>query len=163
MQVADSETGASGIASVPTKVRWVVMAGMTGSVVVAYLTRAALAPAGSSIQNELHLSNSELGEILGIWAAGYIGFQLPGGWLGDRWGRRLVAADLRAGLVVLHAGDGRRGLVRRNVVVAAGIRHGPGRADPMSDQGVHGLVSPGAPRLRQRGDHRGNVRRRGRR
>jgi MFS family permease len=88
MQVADSETGAAGIASVPTKVRWVVIAGMTGSVVVAYLTRAALAPAGSSIQNELHLSNSELGDILGIWAAGYIGFQLPGGWLGDRWGRR---------------------------------------------------------------------------
>ena len=70
MQVADSETGAAGIASVPTKVRWVVMGGMTGSVVVAYLTRAALAPAGSSIQNELHLSNSELGDILGIWAAG---------------------------------------------------------------------------------------------
>ncbi len=81
MQVADSETDPAGIASVPTGVRWVVLAGMTGSVVVAYLTRAALAPAGSLIKSELHLSNTELGEILGIWAAGYIGFQLPvAGW-----------------------------------------------------------------------------------
>ena len=90
MRVADPETEPAGIATVPTGVRWVVLAGMTGSVVVAYLTRAALAPAGSLIKNELHLSNTGLGEILGVWAAGYIGFQLPGGWLGDRWGRRAV-------------------------------------------------------------------------
>jgi MFS family permease len=90
MQVADPETDPVGNATVLTGVRWVVLAGMTGSVVVAYLTRAALAPAGSLIKKELHLSNTGLGEILGVWAAGYIGFQLPGGWLGDRWGRRAV-------------------------------------------------------------------------
>ena len=64
MQAADPETDPAGIASVPTRVRWVVLAGMTGSVVVAYLTRAALAPAGSLIKGELHLSNTELGAVL---------------------------------------------------------------------------------------------------
>jgi MFS family permease len=90
MPVADTETGPAGVALVPTGVRWVVLAGMTASVVVAYLTRAALAPAGSLIKGELHLSDTRLGEILGVWAVGYIGFQLPGGWLGDRWGSRIM-------------------------------------------------------------------------
>jgi MFS family permease len=74
----------------PTTVRHLVLAGMTGSVVIAYLSRTALAPAGSVIQNELHLSNLEMGTVHGIWAFGYIAFQLPGGWLGDRFGRRTI-------------------------------------------------------------------------
>lgn len=74
----------------PTKVRHLVLAGMTGSVVIAYLSRTALAPAGSVIQNELRLSNLEMGTVHGIWAFGYIAFQLPGGWLGDRFGRRTM-------------------------------------------------------------------------
>jgi MFS family permease len=63
---------------------------MTGSVVVAYLARTALAPTGSTIQNELQLSNLEMGAVHGIWAFGYVAFQLPGGWLGDRFGRRTM-------------------------------------------------------------------------
>jgi len=90
MHVADPETDRADLATIPTGVRWLVLAGMTGSVVVAYLTRAALAPAGSLIKSELDLSDTELGAVLGVWAAGYVGFQLPGGWLGDRWGRRAL-------------------------------------------------------------------------
>ena len=41
-------------------------------------------------QGELRLSDDALGEILGIWALGYLCFQLPGGWLGDRFGRRVM-------------------------------------------------------------------------
>jgi len=61
---------------------------MTSSVLVAYLMRSALAPAGSLIQSELNLSNTALGQVLGIWALGYVFLQLPGGWLGDWFGRR---------------------------------------------------------------------------
>jgi MFS family permease len=71
-------------------VRHLVLAGMVGSVVVAYLSRTALAPAGSVIQDELGLTNLEMGAVHGIWAFGYVGFQLPGGWLGDRFGRRAM-------------------------------------------------------------------------
>jgi MFS family permease len=69
-------------------VRHLVLAGMTAAVAVAYLARTVLAPAGSVIQEELHLSNLEMGAVHGIWAVGYVVFQLPGGWLGDRFGRR---------------------------------------------------------------------------
>jgi MFS family permease len=71
-------------------VRHLVLAGMVGSVVVAYLSRTALAPAGSVIQDELQLTNLEMGAVHGIWAFGYVAFQLPGGWLGDRFGRRVM-------------------------------------------------------------------------
>jgi MFS family permease len=69
-------------------VRQIVLGGMTASVVVAYLARTVLAPAGSTIQEELQLSNLEMGAVHGIWALGYVALQLPGGWLGNRFGRR---------------------------------------------------------------------------
>ena len=74
----------------PTAVRHLVLAAMTSSVVVAYLARSALAPASSLIQAELHLSNTSMGQVLGVWALGYVCFQLPGGWLGEWFGRRVA-------------------------------------------------------------------------
>src|SRR5207248_2514924 len=44
----------------------------------------------SSIKSELRLSDIAMGEILGVWAFGYLLLQLPGGWLGDRFGRRVM-------------------------------------------------------------------------
>src|SRR4051812_21968223 len=73
-----------------TSTRHLILAGMTASVVVAYLARTVLAPAGSVIQEEMRLSNLEMGAVHGIWAFGYIGFQLPGAWLGNRLGIRAV-------------------------------------------------------------------------
>ncbi len=73
-----------------TGVRHLVLAGMTASVLVAYLPRTALGPAASSIKRELGLSDLAMGEVLGVWAMGYLLLQLPGGWLGDRFGRRVM-------------------------------------------------------------------------
>jgi MFS family permease len=89
MDGAGSDFGQTGLRERPTVVRWIVLAGMAGSVVVAYLTRAALAPAGELIKADIRLSNTRMGFVHSAWTAGYVGFQLPGGWLGDRWGRRL--------------------------------------------------------------------------
>jgi MFS family permease len=74
----------------PTAVRWAVLSAMAGSVIVAYLARTALAPAAELIRAEVRLSHTAMGVVLGVWAAGYVGFQLPGGWLGDRFSRRAV-------------------------------------------------------------------------
>src|SRR5262249_44505458 len=73
-----------------TSTRHLVLGGMTASVVGAYLARTVPAPAGSVIQDELRLSNLEMGAIHGIWAFGYVGFQLPGAWLGNRLGLRVA-------------------------------------------------------------------------
>jgi MFS family permease len=90
MSSADSHPRARQDGETPSAIRWLVLAGMVLSVVVAYMARAGLAPAGKLIQDELGLSNTALGAIHGVWAIGYVGFQLPGGWLGDRFGRRTM-------------------------------------------------------------------------
>src|SRR5437764_3853226 len=91
MPAADSELAGPTLSTTPAAgVRHLVLAGMTVSVLVAYLPRTALGPANSSIQRELSLSDIAVGEILGVWALGYLLLQLPGGWLGDRFGRRIM-------------------------------------------------------------------------
>jgi len=72
----------------PTIVRYLVLAAFASAAVISYLTRACTAPAGSTIQHELHLSDPEMGYIHSGFFAGYILAQIPGGWFGNRLGAR---------------------------------------------------------------------------
>jgi MFS family permease len=89
--MADAKSDLAGQGPMPASwVRHLVLAGMTAAVLAAYLPRTALGPAASSIQRELELPDLAMGQILGVWAIGYVWLQLPGGWLGDRFGRRVM-------------------------------------------------------------------------
>jgi MFS transporter, ACS family, glucarate transporter len=74
----------------PTRVRWniiillAVIAGLT------YLDRLNLSIAGKYIQDEFAFNNETMGWILSAFVLGYALFQVPGGWLGDRFGPRAV-------------------------------------------------------------------------
>ena len=54
----------------------------------AYLTRHCIAVANTTIMEELHLSEEQMGWVLGVFSGGYFLFQIPGGWLGNRIGTR---------------------------------------------------------------------------
>jgi len=54
----------------------------------AYLTRHCIAVANTTIMDELHLTEKQMGWVLGAFALGYFVFQIPGGWLGNRIGTR---------------------------------------------------------------------------
>jgi MFS family permease len=54
----------------------------------AYLTRHCIAVANTTIQAELELTEQQMGWVLGVFAGGYFVFQIPGGWLGNRFGTR---------------------------------------------------------------------------
>ena len=54
----------------------------------AYLTRHCIAVANTTIQEELAFTDEQMGWILGAFSAGYFFFQVPGGWLGNRYGTR---------------------------------------------------------------------------
>lgn len=56
----------------------------------AYLTRHCLAVANTTMQTELGFNNQQFGYLYGAFSAGYLLFQVPGGWLGQRWGTRLT-------------------------------------------------------------------------
>lgn len=54
----------------------------------AYLTRHCIAVANTTIQVELELTDWQMGWVLGVFSGGYFVFQIPGGWLGNRFGTR---------------------------------------------------------------------------
>lgn len=60
------------------------------ALVSAYLTRHGLAVANTTIQAELGFNNREFGFLYAAFSAGYLLFQVPGGWLGQRIGTRVT-------------------------------------------------------------------------
>jgi len=77
----------------PTSVRYGVL-GMTVAVyMITYMDRVVIASAVPSIQKEFGFSMVTMGWILGSFRWAYSIFQIPGGWLGDKFGpRRSLAA-----------------------------------------------------------------------
>ena len=78
----------------PTSVRFGVIALLALAAGSAYLTRHCIAVANTAIQQDLSLSDEQMGWVLGAFAAGYFVCQIPGGWLGNRIGTRGALAFL---------------------------------------------------------------------
>src|SRR6187402_3586313 len=72
----------------PTHVRWVVMAFLCGLAFLTYFDRFNIVEAQKAIQGDLKLSDKQLGWIMGAFWFAYALFEIPGGWLGDRYGAR---------------------------------------------------------------------------
>ena len=81
--LADSERLLS-----PTRVRFGVLLFMAAATSSAYLTRYCISVANTTIMDELHFSEMQMGWIFSAFAWGYLIFQVPGGWLGNRFGTR---------------------------------------------------------------------------
>ena len=58
--------------------------------VVTYIDRVNISIASTSIEHEYGLSRLELGTIFSAFVIGYMLFQIPGGWLGDKFGHKKV-------------------------------------------------------------------------
>jgi ACS family glucarate transporter-like MFS transporter len=74
----------------PTHVRWHILVLLALIAALTYLDRLNLGIAGKQIQDEFAFSNERMGWILSAFVLGYALFQVPGGWLGDRFGPRAV-------------------------------------------------------------------------
>ncbi|WP_282080686.1 MFS transporter [Aquimarina algiphila] len=59
-----------------------------------YVDRVCISTAKDAIGNDLSLSDTEMGWVLGAFALGYALFQVPGGALGDTYGVRKVIASI---------------------------------------------------------------------
>ncbi len=78
--------------SEPTRVRWLLVLWISGMGAVSYLDRVNISIAGRSIERDFHLTNPELGAVFSAFAIGYALFQIPGGWMADRFGPRRILA-----------------------------------------------------------------------
>jgi sugar phosphate permease len=58
--------------------------------IITYLDRIAISAAGPRIQEEMGLSASQMGLVYGLFVLAYGLFEIPGGWMGDRFGPRLI-------------------------------------------------------------------------
>ena len=72
------------------RVRWFVVATLFGLSFASYMERMNLSVAAELMMPALSLTKSDLGTIFNSFLLGYAVFQVPAGWLGDRFGSRIV-------------------------------------------------------------------------
>ncbi|MBX3438583.1 MAG: MFS transporter [Planctomycetaceae bacterium] len=75
-------------ACTPTRVRWIVLAFVAFASASAYLTRYCISAANTTIQQDVGLNDAQMGQLMSAFMLGYLIFQVPGGWLGNRIGTR---------------------------------------------------------------------------
>ena len=78
----------------PTTVRWIVLGVVAFASASAYLTRYCISAANTTIQDDLGFDDTQMGQLMSAFALGYLLCQIPGGWLGNRFGTRLTFAVL---------------------------------------------------------------------
>jgi MFS family permease len=72
----------------PTTVRYGVLGFACALAMVTYLDRVSFGTVALNIQNEFHLTESQKGWLFTAFAFAYAIFEVPTGWLGDRFGAR---------------------------------------------------------------------------
>ncbi len=85
-----SPNPATGLA--PSRTRWKILALLTLISIITYVDRVNISVAARQMMPALGLTQMQMGYVFSAFVLGYALFQVPGGWLGDRWGTRLVLA-----------------------------------------------------------------------
>ncbi|MBI3610364.1 MAG: MFS transporter [Nitrospirae bacterium] len=73
-----------------SRVRWQILGLLFLISVVTYIDRVNISVAGKEMMPAFGLSSVQMGTVFSAFVLGYALFQIPGGWLGDRWGPRRV-------------------------------------------------------------------------
>ena len=78
------------IVPAPTRTRWVILSLLLLISIITYIDRVNISVTARQMMPALGLTNLQMGQIFSAFVFGYALFQIPGGWLGDRWGARRV-------------------------------------------------------------------------
>jgi len=74
----------------PTRTRWKILGLLLLISIVTYIDRVNISVTARQMMPALGLTDMQMGWIFSAFVLGYAVFQIPGGWLGDRWGPRRV-------------------------------------------------------------------------
>jgi ACS family glucarate transporter-like MFS transporter len=77
-------------AAVPTRVRHGVLAFTLALTAIAYLDRVCIATAAPVMKADLGLTDAQMGYVFSAFTLAYALFEVPSGWLADRFGARLM-------------------------------------------------------------------------
>lgn len=76
----------------PTRIRWRIALLLFAISVVTYMDRVNISVTARQMMPALGLTDFQMGEVFSAFVVGYALCQIPGGWLGDRWGATRVLA-----------------------------------------------------------------------
>jgi ACS family glucarate transporter-like MFS transporter len=76
--------------SAPPGLRWLILGFLFAISVVTYVDRVNISVTARQMMPALGLTDQQMGFVFSSFVVGYALFQIPGGWLGDRWGARIV-------------------------------------------------------------------------
>jgi len=79
-----------------SRIRWLILALLFLTSVVTYIDRVNISVTARHMMPAFGLTDQQMGWIFSSFVMGYAIFQIPGGWLADRWGTRAV---LTGGLI----------------------------------------------------------------
>lgn len=74
----------------PTRTRYWLIALTSALAMITYVDRACISHTATAIQNDLHLTKMQMSVVFGAFFWMYALFEVPGGWMGDRWGARRI-------------------------------------------------------------------------
>ncbi len=74
----------------PSRIRWAILSLLLTISVVTYIDRVNISVTARQMMPALGLTDLQMGKVFSAFVVGYALCQIPGGWLGDRWGARLV-------------------------------------------------------------------------
>jgi len=74
----------------PTRARRTMLAFALGAMAVAYLDRICISTAAPAIKTDLGLDDAQMGYVFSAFTLAYALFEVPSGWLADRFGARLM-------------------------------------------------------------------------
>jgi MFS transporter, ACS family, glucarate transporter len=72
----------------PTFVRFGVLGFLCSLALITYLDRICISRVALNMQQDLHISDKQMGLVFSAFLLGYLLFEVPGGWLGDVFGAR---------------------------------------------------------------------------
>jgi sugar phosphate permease len=99
-------------ATSPTKTRWWILFLISLMYLICYMDRTSISIAAPSITAEFGLSKAQMAIVFSAFAWAYALGQVPGGWLGDRFGPRIVLTAMMTWWALTAALNGAaRGLV----------------------------------------------------
>ena len=74
----------------PSRVRWRILSLLLLISIITYIDRVNISVTARQMMPALGLTDLQMGQIFSAFVFGYALFQIPGGWLGDRWGPHRV-------------------------------------------------------------------------
>jgi ACS family glucarate transporter-like MFS transporter len=84
----------SSASSRPSRARYGVLGFACSLALLTYLDRICIMQARKSIKDDLGFSETDMGLIFAAFLVGYLLLEVPGGWMGDRWGSRRVVTGI---------------------------------------------------------------------